>query len=402
MKSNSISILFVVAKLKINKKGLCPIRCRITYFGERKTFSTGLFVAPSNWDSKSQIATLSGGNNFVNDSLEIIRYKIQESYLKLKVQNKEISVDDILNDYKGLTLQKEKGTIEIFDLHNSRIKKLVGLEIKEVTYSKYVESRNHLSDFIVSYFKKKDIEINKLKSVFLDNYEYFLKTEKKLQQSTINKAIQRFRKVIKYAIAEEYLNKDPFMLYKPVVKKKEVIFLTQKELLQIEEYQFSQSRLQRIKDMFIFCCYCGLPFKEMASLKPEHITNGFDNRKWINIIRSKTNRPLSIPLLPKAEEILNLYEGSEFCFPRIQNQNFNSYLKEIGAVIGIQKNITHHMARRTFATTVLLYNDVPMEIVSELLGHSKMATTQLSYGKIVKSKVSEAMYGLGKKMKTKN
>jgi integrase/recombinase XerD len=377
---------------------LCPLRCRLTYNGKRKIFSIGLSVNPELWDSKNQVKLLSEDDSFINDNIEIIRHKIQESYLKLKVQKEGLTVEDIFHDFKGVSPKSEKGTIEVFHLHNSRIEKLVGIEIKQVTYSKYLESCNHLSDFIKWQFKKNDVELKKLKSAFLDNYEYYLKTEKKLQQSTINKAIQRFRKVIKYAIAEDYLSKDPFMLYRPIVKKKEVIFLTKRELLQIEKYQFSQSRLQRVKDMFVFCCYCGLPFKEMASLKPEHITSGFDNRKWINIIRSKTNRPLSIPLLPKAEEVLRKYEGNEHCLPRIQNQNFNSYLKEIAAVIGIQKNITHHMARRTFATTVLLYNDVPMEIVSELLGHSKMATTQLSYGKIVKSRVSEQMENLSMKL----
>lgn len=398
MKSNGLSILFLIIKSKTNKKGLCPIRCRITYKGMRKVFSIGQMINPSQWDSKSQLDNSSKENSMINNHLEVIRHKIQESYLKLKVQQDSLTVEDIYNDYKGISIQKEKGTIEVFNLHNERIKKLVGIDIKLVTYSKYLESKNHLEDFILWKYRKKDLNINTLKASFLTNYEYYLKTEKSLQQSTINKAIQRFRKVIKFAMAEDYLSKDPFILYRPIVKKKEVVFLTRTELKKIEDFTFSQERLQSVKDMFIFCCYSGLPYNEMSRLKPEHIVVGFDNRQWIEIIRSKTGRQLSIPLLCKAEELLMKYEGDEYCFPPISNQKFNSYLKEIAHIVGIPQRLTHHMARRTFATTVLLYNDVPMEIVSELLGHSKMATTQLSYGKVIQSKVSEQIAGLSKRI----
>jgi integrase/recombinase XerD len=114
--------------------------------------------------------------------------------------------------------------------------------------------------------------------------------------------------------------------------------------------------------------------------------------------REKTQRQISIPVLPKAQEIIEKYAtDSNRIFPSISNQKFNSYLKEIADIIGIEKRLTHHIARKTFASTVLLYNDVPMEIVSELLGHSNMVITQESYGKVVQRKVSEEM----KKLKLK-
>jgi integrase/recombinase XerD len=114
--------------------------------------------------------------------------------------------------------------------------------------------------------------------------------------------------------------------------------------------------------------------------------------------REKTQRQISIPILPKAQEMIDKYlTDSNLIFPSISNQKFNSYLKEIAEITGIEKRLTHHTARKTFASTVLLYNDVPMEIVSELLGHSNMLITQESYGKVVQKKVSEEM----KKLKIK-
>jgi integrase/recombinase XerD len=182
------------------------------------------------------------------------------------------------------------------------------------------------------------------------------------------------------------------MLFKSKRVNKEVVFLSPEELSELEKHDFTQPRLKFVKDLFVFCCYTGLPYNELMNLKKRHIVKGFDGNLWIKIKRDKTSKELSIPILPKAESILNVYQNEdEMVFPRISNQNYNSYLKEIGGIVGIEKNLTTHMARKTFASTVLLYNDVPMEIVSELLGHSNMKVTQESYGKVVQKKISLEM-----------
>jgi integrase len=171
-----------------------------------------------------------------------------------------------------------------------------------------------------------------------------------------------------------------------------VVFLSPEELKELEQHEFTQSRLQFIKDLFVFSCYTGLPYRELMDLKQSNITKGFDGNLWIKMKREKTSKELSIPLLPKALETLEQYSNEEdYVFPRISNQRYNSYLKEIAVVVGIDRRLTTHMARRTFASTVLLYNDVPMEVVSELLGHSNMKITQDSYGEVVQKKVSLEM-----------
>jgi integrase/recombinase XerD len=177
--------------------------------------------------------------------------------------------------------------------------------------------------------------------------------------------------------------------------------LTDDELKSLENYDFSQTRLQQVKDLFVFCCYTGLAFKEMSNLKTEHIVKGFDGNVWIKMNREKTSKPLMIPLLPKALDMINKYQNEEVLLPVISNQRFNSYLKEIADIVGLKKNLTHHIARKTFASTVLLFNDVPMEIVSELLGHSKISTTQDYYAKIVNKKLSETMKGLSERLNEK-
>jgi integrase/recombinase XerD len=176
---------------------------------------------------------------------------------------------------------------------------------------------------------------------------------------------------------------------------KNIVYLTVEELKLLEEYSFKQNRLQQVKDMFIFCCYTGLAYQEMSSLKPNHIVIGFDGNEWIEMYRLKTKSNISVPLLPKAKAILVKYDNQ---LPSISNQKFNSYLKEIAEVVGIEKRLTHHIARKTFATTVLLYNNVPIEIVSQLLGHSNMKITQDSYAKVVNRKVSDEIKRLSEKI----
>ena len=390
-----MKILYMLYKSKCNKRGLCPIRCRMTFLKVRKEFSTGLFINPDYWNIQQQeVLETFENSNYTNTQLSLIRQKLHKAFLFLQVQEIDFDVKDIYNQYKGELPKKQMTLLRVFKLHNEKMKSLIGIDIVEVTYQKYLETETHICRFIRSKYKENDVELSSLKVKFLDNLSYYLKTERRLQQSTVNKVIQRLRKVVKYAVAEDYLVKNPFTSYSYKTVKKEIIFLTSEELKRLEESDFKIERLNQIRDCFVFCCYTGLAFKEMANLKKDNIVKGFDGLDWIKIKRQKTNSVISIPLLPKAKSILEKYNH---ILPVVSNQRFNGYLKEIADLSGINKNLTHHIARKTFATTVLLYNDVPMEIVSKLLGHSRMGITQAYYGKILEEKVSEAMRQLMRK-----
>ena len=388
-----INILFIVNKRKLNSKGLCAVMCRVTYKTVRKTISTGKLIIPTNWNSKQQhVEPPEPDAELINTQLSLIKTKLSQAFLFLQVNETNFNVEDIYMQYKGKPLKKERGVVEVYNMHSARIKKLIGIDIQMVTYNKYLESGKHLEAFIKHKHKTKDIKIKGLRSSFIDDYVYFLKVEKKFQQSTLNKAVQRFRKVIKYAVSEDYLYKDPFLLYRPKTVKKPVVFLSPGQLKKLDETTFSIVRIQQIKDMFVFCCYTGLGFREMVNLKKKQITKKFDGELWINIYRQKTKKDFKVPLLPKAKAIMERYENdSEYVFPSVSNTHFNACLKEIANVVGIEFNLTHHIARKTFASTVLLYNDVPMEIVSRLLGHSKLQTTQDHYGKVVEKRISLEM-----------
>lgn len=202
--------------------------------------------------------------------------------------------------------------------------------------------------------------------------------------------------MINMAIALEWLNKDPFIKFKAKLEKREREFLTQIELEFIEDYESKISRLDLVKDLFLFSCYTGIAYVDIMELTNKNILKGIDGNLWIETTRVKTKTTVRLPLLEVPETILSKYKTDiraiaiDKLFPKISNQKLNSYLKEIADLCGIKKNLTFHMARHTFATTVTLTNGVPIESVSKMLGHTKLTTTQI-YAKVVESKVSDDM-----------
>ncbi|MEG1590846.1 site-specific integrase [Chryseobacterium sp.] len=400
MSISKLNILFLIANNRMRKDGTSPLFCRLTYDGERKQFATGLFVNPSQWQNNKQKAHPPNDHNkFINSQLSLIKNEINQAFLFLQLQKSDFDTEKIYKQYKGETQNEDKTLMDVFNYHNNKMKSLVEIECSINSWERYHNTHNHIKDFLWSKFKRKDMKLKDMQFSFITDFEYFLKVEKKFKPTTTYRSIGRFRKVIRVAVAMDYLVKDPFLLYRTKEPKKEIVYLTMEELKSIENHKFASDRLQHVADMFIFCCYTGLAFQEMANLKREHITKKFDDNLWIEMYRQKTNRKFSVPLLSKAIAILDKYLEQGNPLPVISNQRFNSYLKEIAEITGINKTLTHHIARKTFATTILLYNDIPIEIVSELLGHSKISMTQEHYAKITDSKVNDYMIELSKKLK---
>lgn len=258
MTSHIFKILFVISKTRINKKGLVPIICRVTYYNKRKPFSTGLFINPNLWDSKRQLAIPKEENKLLNTQLSLIKNNLNQAFLLLQINKQNFDVNDIFLQYKGENTTDNKTLMEVFELHNSRMEKLIGVSYAKSTYNKFIEAKKHVFSFLKFQYKKNDILLSDLKLKFINDFDFYLKSEKNQKQITINKNIQRLRKIIKLALAEEYLVTDPFILYKPEKVITNIVFLSVEELQILEDYQFTQLRLQQVKDWFVFSCYTGL------------------------------------------------------------------------------------------------------------------------------------------------
>jgi site-specific recombinase XerD len=235
----------------------------------------------------------------------------------------------------------------------------------------------------------------------------YLKSEERQSHNSAMKHIKRLKKVVNLAIANEWLKINPFSSYHIKTQATHRGFLTPEELQIIETKELSVLRLQKVRDIFIFCCYTGLSFSDVEKLTPSDITTGIDGEKWLVIYRKKNGHRSPVPLLPQARAILDKYRDDPEAnakgtlLPVNSNQRMNGYLKEIADVCGIQKNLTMHLARHTFATTVTLANGVPIETVSKMLGHSSIKTTQI-YSKVVDTKISNDMAQLKQKLSPPN
>jgi len=399
---NKLIIRFIINCTRINNQGKTSIGCRITYLKIRKQLATGLFVNPDYWNSKKQkVFDNTEQSDYYNKQLSLIKTKINQAFLLLQIKEKSFTVDDIYRLFKGVKIARDYNVIEYFENYLKKLKMLIDKEIKQSTWLKFHYVKNSVKSFIKWQYKVNDLPLKNLKLQFLVDLDYYLKVVQNKKQITINKEVQRFRKPIKIAVAEGCLDRDPFMLYESKRVRTNVVFLSTIELKTLENHQFSQPRLQLVKDWFIFSCYTGLAYNEIKKIKKSNIVKGFDGELWIEMVREKTQKNIAVPILPKAQHLINKYAdiNTETLFNIISNQRYNSYLKEIASIIGIQKRLTTHTARKTFASTVLLYNDVPMEIVSELLGHSSITITEESYGKVVRKKVSEQIKRLNEKLK---
>ena len=205
MNNFKVRILFYVLKNKANKKGECSIMCRITLNKKRKEFSTGLFTIPNHWDSKKQkLLSKAENSEIVNTQLSLISQKINEAFLLLQLQQKDFNVDDIYSQYKGENTRVEKTLLELYDIHNEQTKKLIGIDFKEISWNRYVENRRKIEKFIKFKYKRNDIKLNKLDLKFIKDLEYYFKTELKLSQATINRSLQRVRKIVQFGIDENY------------------------------------------------------------------------------------------------------------------------------------------------------------------------------------------------------
>jgi site-specific recombinase XerD len=286
--------------------------------------------------------------------------------------------------------------IPIFKEHNRKIKELLGIEYAPGTLERYETSLKHTSNFLLWKYNITDINIDKIDHAFITDYEFYLRTVRKCANNTAVKYIKNFNKIIKICLANDWLDKNPFANYKSKVKEVERVYLSEGEIQNIINKDFKNERLSLVRDIFLFSCFTGLAYIDVKNLTKSHISIGIDGDKWIFTHRQKTESASKIPILSVTQMIIDKYENhpqsvyEEKLLPILSNQKMNAYLKEIAAVCEIEKELTFHIARHTFATTVTLTNGVPIESVSKMLGHKNLRTTQ-HYAKVLDKKVSEDM-----------
>ncbi len=405
--NRTFGLLFYLKKSKVDKQGKAPIYLRFTVDGKRSEVSTKRSIEIDRWDSaSSRVKGRTPEVKQLNSYLDILVSKAYQHHKELIQDNKLITSESLKNKFLGVE-EKERTLLTLFKSHNAQVRKLVGKEFAPGTLERYITVRKHLEHFIKLQYKVSDVSLKSINHKFITDFEFYLKTERSCGHNSTIKYIKNFKKIVRIALANGWIVKDPFLNYKVRLKEVERHFLTMEEIQTMVSKNLHVPRLEQVRDIFIFCCFTGLAYSDVKKLTKDNIVFGIDGEKWINVNRTKTDTRSNIPILPTAMQIIKKYENHPeavtkgVLLPVLSNQKSNAYLKEIADLCGINKNLTTHLARHTFATTVTLTNGVPLETVSKMLGHRSVKTTQ-HYAKIIDRKVSDDMMILRNKFSNKN
>ncbi len=399
MSKSTLKIRFFLRRNHVYADGTCCIMTRITINGENTNFSSKLNVNPKLWDTKQgKVSGKSKVATELNGLMSDMESSIRQMYFDMS-RYETVTAEKLRNAFMGIVPENQT-LIGLFTEHIEECRALIGISKTPATVQKYDRALRRVKEFIKFKYHLTDMPLRDVNHKFIVDLETYLRTVSGCNENTTAKFIQTFKSIIIKAKNNGWIIADPFANYRIRIKRVDRGYLTEKEIATIAEKEFPTKRLEQVRDIFIFSCYTGLAYIDIKELKKEHIQTSFDGNQWIMTHRHKTGTPVNVPLLAIPQELIKKYEGQAkdgLLFPVLSNQKMNAYLKEIAVVCGIEKNITFHLARHTFATTVTLSHGVPIESVSKMLGHTNIQTTQI-YARITNQKISKDMAALAEKM----
>ena len=376
-------------KSRTDKNGKSPITMTIGANGERAEFQTGKKIEPENWDNgKQQAKGKTTEAKLLNTYLSQLRNKVYLKEIELMQRGFLITArllrDAVVDKVEALN---EKTLFQVFSEHNEEQGKMIGKGISKSTHWLSEYTYRLLKEHVEQKYKRSDLYLRELNIGFIQAFHTFLRTDKGMAQNSSTKHLKLLKKIINVAVANSYMTFNPFMTYKVEREPVEIDFLDEEELRRIINFDTPLPRLERAKDMFLFGCFTGLSYIDIKTLAPEHFGAG---RIWIKKRRVKTGVLSRIPLLPIAKMILDKYRGGEKLLPIQDPADVNKYLKDIAILCNINKRITFHTSRHTFASTVTLANNISLEVVSKMLGHTNTRMTT-HYAKLVDKCIGEQM-----------
>lgn len=379
-------------KSRTDRNGKSPITMTIGANGERAEFQTGKKIEPENWDNgKQQAKGKTTEAKLLNTYLSQLRNKVYLKEIELMQRGFLITArllrDAVVDKVEALN---EKTLFQVFSEHNEEQGKMIGKGISKSTHWLSEYTYKLLKEHVEQKYKRSDLYLRELNIGFIQAFHTFLRTDKGMAQNSSTKHLKLLKKIINVAVANSYMTFNPFMTYKVEREPVEIDFLDEEELRRIINFDTPLPRLERAKDMFLFGCFTGLSYIDIKTLAPEHFEMDGAGRIWIKKRRVKTGVLSRIPLLPIAKMILDKYRGGEKLLPIQDPADVNKYLKDIAILCNINKRITFHTSRHTFASTVTLANNISLEVVSKMLGHTNTRMTT-HYAKLVDKCIGEQM-----------
>lgn len=403
MERQSFKITFYLRRNRVTKAGLAPILSRVTVNGIAAEIPVKCHIYPERWNQQKERAT--GKDKLsveINAALDIFRARALEIRTQIQQEGREVSVQEIKRRLTQATATRM--FLQEFGNYCDVRQKEVGIQITRLTANKFKRVHRYLTEYTRTEYKKEDLPLPFIDHEYVYGFKIFIQTRYKCGNNGAVNLLKALRNFLLYCQRNEWLEKNPMRDLKLKVETNGIrAHLSKSELERMIAKEIPNDRLSRVRDVFVFCCLTGLAFSDADSLKTEHIGSDDAGNMWIHKPRQKTSVMSVIPLLPYARRILERYSVDSACMERgkllpvCSNQRMNSYLKELAAICHIDKLLTTHCARHTYATEIALSHGVPMETVSRMLGHSRVGTTQI-YAQVTDDKIDTDTQALDEKI----
>ena len=408
MKTNrsTFSIFFYPNTSKVKKSGTCPIVGRITVDGKNTTFSTGLEIMPDDWDNQSGTAKGQSKESVsINKQIDKFRNEISSHYNNMVNNNGYVTAEALKNALRGIGINRNTLMQEFAELLDEK-QRSIGIRITESTFPVYTNAYRHMKEFLQEKYNLTDIPFGKIDTPFVEAYFHYLKIDLKMTARSVKTNMNPFRQAVVRACNKGVLRQNPFFDFVPerVIPKRP--WLSNDEIQRIMQAKLKLATWRFTRDMFIFSTFTGIAIIDLRNLKHSNIQEMEDGSQWIILDRQKTGTTSYIPLLDNPKQILERYRDTEFAgtdgkvFTLQTHVNMNWQLKRIAKAADIDKRLTFHMSRFSFATTVCLTQGVPIESLSQMMGHLSIKTTQI-YAEVTRTKINEDMTNLAKAIEGK-
>ena len=409
-----LKVCFFIKGDKKNKDGETAIYGKIYLGNVYSTFSTSKYILKERWEKTNSLRNpVRTGNeinlkNYLRNLIDLIEYEYND-LIKTYKGNEDITPLYLKNFCFNKKTEKKITLLEIVDNHNKYFRKQVNKgDRAKGSLEKYERMRDVISEYLKLNLKVKDIEFDKITRKFVFEFDDFLRFERKhgnkkgLANNTTVKYIRNISVMINHSVKRGLINNNPFSVYDGKLEELETTFLTIKELRRIENKVLTNYRLDVVRDIFLFSCYTSYAPIDIKNLRRGNCILDEDCDSWLETRRQKTGIRTNVLAIPPLKRIIEKYKNNPECendnrlIPDRSNSNVNAYLKEIADLCSIDKNLTWYCGRHTFATTIALANNIPMEIISQIMGHKRITQTQ-HYAKLSDKNVKQAMLKLNEK-----
>lgn len=400
---NELKVTFYLKKNETRADGTVPVLGRIRIGTSMVQFSAKVYVQEKLWDVKSGRAKGKSKAAFnANAELEKLCVAIHSAYKELKLKSDNVLAIDVKNSFQGIASEQDT-LVKHYEHLNDKFYQKVGVSRSIDTYKRYCVALNHLKNFLQKKYNIRDMAFQSLNPTFVKAFDLYLRSDLQMASNTIVSIVARLHLVIKSAMDNGLIRQDPFMDYKYVTEPLVAKCLSEKEFNLILTTPLPKDNMNLVRDVFIFSCMTGLAFGDLRNLTPENIKQAEDGVWWIHTARKKTGTPCHIPLMELPLQLIEKYKGISDkgrLFPMLSCSKTNINLKKIAKICGIERCLTFHQARHTYASLITLSQGVPMDTVRELLGHRSWKSTRI-YAHLTQEKIGADMGDLQSRIREK-